>query len=286
MTAEQVVLMLLQVVLFTSVLTLGFKTTLSEPFFLISRPRLFIRTFLAMYVVVPVATALILTLMPLPVGVKIGVILLAISPVAVGSPHNMLALGATPAYVYFLLISMSLIAVVVVPISLAILTALPLAHDASVPQFEVVKIIAQTVLLPLIIGAIIRRLAPRWAECLSQPINAISGKVLLAALLALLVLNLGGIAEVGVFSFIVLFVLTVVSLAAGHLLGGPAFGDRVALAMASAQRQMAIATLIAAINFPGAVTIDVIVIYLLITMLVTIPYTKWCKKQLVAQVKT
>jgi bile acid:Na+ symporter, BASS family len=239
MIAEQVVLMLLQVVLFTSVLTLGFKTTLSEPFFLISRPRLFIRTFLAMYVVVPVVTALILTLTPLPVGVKIGVILLAISPVAVGSPHNMLALGATPAYVYSLLISMSLIAIVVVPISLTILTAVPLAHDASVPP-----------------------------------------------LLALLVLNLGGIAEVGVFSFIVLFVLTVVSLAPGHSLGGPAFGDRVALAMASAQRQMAIATLIAAINFPGAVTIDVIVIYLLITMLVTIPYTKWCKKQLVAQVKT
>lgn len=286
MTAEQAILMLLQIVLFTSVLTLGFKATLSEPFFLICRRSLFIRTFLAMYVAVPVVTAAILTLVSLPVGVKTGVILLAISPIAVGSPHNMLALGANSAYVYSLLISMSLIAVVMVPISLAILTALPLAHDASVPPFEVVKIIAQTVLLPLIVGAIIRRLAPRWAERLSQPINAISGKVLLAALLALLVLNLGGIAEAGVLSFVVLFVLTAVSLAAGHLLGGPAFGDRVALAMASAQRQMAIATLMAAINFPGAVTIDVIVIYLIITMLVTIPYTKWCKKQLVAQAKT
>ena len=54
------------------------------------------------------------------------------------------------------------------------------------------KIIAKTVLLPLIIGAIIRRLAPRWAERLSQPINALSGKVLMAGLLALLALNLGG----------------------------------------------------------------------------------------------
>lgn len=286
MTAEQVVLMLLQVVLFTSVLTMGFKATLSEPFFLISRPRLFIRTFLAMYVVVPVVTAAILALVPLPVDVKIGVILLAISPVVTTLPHKMLALGANPAYVYSLLISMSLVAVIMVPISLAILTALPLTHDASVPPFKVVKIIAQTVLMPLIIGAIIRRLAPRWAERLSQPINAISGKVLLAALLALLFLNLGGIAEAGVLSFIVLLVLTALALAAGHLLGGPAFGDRVALAMASAQRQMAIATLIAAINFPGAVTIDVIVIYLIITILATMLYTKWCKKQLVAQAET
>jgi BASS family bile acid:Na+ symporter len=286
MTAEQVIFMLLHIVVFISVLTLGFKATLSEPFFLIRRPSLFIRTFLAMYVVVPVMTTAIIVLVPLPVGVKTGVILLAISPVAITLPHNMLALGANPAYVYSLLISMSLIAVVMVPISLAILTALPLAHDASVPPFEVVKLIAQIVLMPLIIGAIIRRLAPRWAERLSQPINAISSKVILAALLALLALNLGGIAEAGVLSFIVLLVLTAVALAAGHLLGGPALGDRASLAMASSQRQIAIAMLIAAINFSGEVTIAVIVIYRITIILVTIPYMKWCKQQLVPQAQT
>jgi hypothetical protein len=86
-------------------------------------------------------------------------------------------------------------------------------------------------------------------------------------------------AEVGdVLSFTVLLILTVAALSAGHLLGGPAFGDRVALAMTSAKHQ---AMPIAVINVPGAVTIYVIVIYLIITNLVTIPYTKWCKKQVV-----
>jgi hypothetical protein len=37
-------------------------------------------------------------------------------------------------------------------------------------------------------------------------------------------------------SFTVLLILTVVALSAGHLLGGPAFGDRVALAMTSAKQ--------------------------------------------------
>jgi bile acid:Na+ symporter, BASS family len=286
MTAEQLILMLLQVILFTSVLTLGFKSTLSEPFFLFRHPRLFIRTFIAIYMVVPVLTAVILVLVPLPVDVKTGVILLAISPVATTLPHNMLILGANPPYVYSILISMSLIAVVMIPISLAILTALPLTHDASVPLLEVVKLIAQTVLLPLIIGAIIRRLAPRWTERLSQPINAISGKALVATLLALLALNLGGIIEVSLLSFIVLSFLIASALAAGHFLGGSAVGDRAALAMAAAQRQTAIATLIAAINFPSAVTIDVIVIYLIINILAIKLYMKWCKKQLVAQTKT
>ena len=284
MTAEQLILMLLQVILFTSVLTLGFKSTLSEPFFLFRHPRLFIRTFIAIYIVAPVLTAVILVLVPLPVDVKTGMILLAISPVATTLPHNMLILRANPPYVYSILISMSLMAVVMIPISLAILTAL--THDASVPPFEVVKLIAQTVLLPLIIGAIIRRAAPRWTERFSQPINAISGKALIAALLALLALNLGGIAEAGLLSFIVLLFLTVSALAAGHFLGGSAVGDRAALAMAAAQRQTAIATLIAAINFPSPVTIDVIVIYLIINILTIKLYTKWCKKQLVAQTET
>jgi hypothetical protein len=60
-------------------------------------------------------------------------------------------------------------------------------------------------------------------------------------------------AEAGVLSFTVLLILTVVALSTGHLLGGPAFGGRVALAMKSAKRQVWI-MLIAAINIPGAVT--------------------------------
>jgi bile acid:Na+ symporter, BASS family len=170
-----------------------------------------------------------------------------------------------------------------VPISLAILTALPLALDAIAPPLEVAKTLAQVVVLPLIIGSAFRRLAPRWAERYHQPVNGISGKVLLATLLALLALNLDGFAEAGLLSIIVLFVLSALALAAGHLLGGPALGERAALAIASAQRQMALVTLVAATNFPGAVTIDVIVIYLFITMLTIIPYTKWCKKQLAAK---
>jgi hypothetical protein len=45
--------------------------------------------------------------------------------------------------------------------------------------------------------------------------------------------------------------------------------------------QIGIEMLVAAINVPGAVAIDVIVNYLIIINLATIPYTKSCKKRLV-----
>jgi BASS family bile acid:Na+ symporter len=285
MTPEQIILLLLQATLFISALNLGFGAKRFELSYLFRRPSLFARTFLALYVVVPVVTAVILILFPLPVGVKTAMILLSISPIAIALPFKMVALGANPAYAYSLLIGMSLLSVITVPVSLAILTALPLSHDASVPAFEVVMIIVKTIIIPLILGAIIRRFAPRWSERISKSTNAVIGKATIAALLALLVLNLNGIMEAGLLSFIVILVLAAVSLAAGHLLGGPAFGDRVALALAASSRQMGIATLIAAINFPAAVTIDVIVIYLIVSILVTIPYTKWCKKELAVQTK-
>jgi len=280
MTPEHVILVLLQVTLFTSVLTLGFKATLAEPFFLFRRPHLFIRTFLAIYIVVPIVTISILAVIQLPESMKIGIILLTISPVAVASPHKMLVLGANPPYVYSLLISLSLFAVITVPVSLAILTSLPLANDASISPFQVAKSIAQTVLLPLVIGTIIRRIVPRLADRFAEPINNISSKIMMGSLLVLLILNFDGIIEMGILSLIVLLILTAVALIFGHLLGGPALGDRAALAIAASQRQMAIAAIIAAINFPSAVTIAVIVSYLLITMLATIAYTKWCKKSL------
>jgi BASS family bile acid:Na+ symporter len=285
MEIQQIILAALQIALFASVLTLGFGANKAKPFYLIRRPRLFIRSLLAIYIVVPLVATILLVLVPLPISVKIGMILLTISSVATGSPHTMIRLGANPAYAYSLLMFMSLISIVTVPFSLVILSALPLTHDASVPPLEVVKFIAQSILLPLMVGAIFSRLAPRLTERLSGPINSISGKVLMLGMLSLFALNIGGVVEAGVLSLVVILILTVIALGAGHLLGGPAFGDRAALAIATTQRQMAIATLIAAMNFQNVVIIDAIVIYLIMSTLIVSVYVKWCKRQLVAQTK-
>src|SRR5260370_33686561 len=106
MTVEKIVLIALQVTMFVSVIALGFKATLAEPFFLFRRPGLLLRTFLALYVVVPVVTGVVVAVWPLPIGIKFGLILLAISSVLSPWPHNMLVLGANPDYVFALVVCM------------------------------------------------------------------------------------------------------------------------------------------------------------------------------------
>jgi len=283
MTPEKVIVIALQIALFASVLTVGFKATLADVLYLWRRPALLARSFVAMYVVMPVVTVLILAL-PLSLGLKIGLTLLAISSALTTSGNKMLALGGRPPYVYSLLVTTSLLAVITVPLSLAILTALPLAADASVPPLQVAKVIAMTFLLPLALGAIFGRLSPRVTDRIAGPLNAVAGYVLLASLLGLLALNFSGVwQKTGVLDYLVIAVLTVMALAVGHWLGGPVLGDRTALASATAERHTAVAALIAALNFADRQAMVMIVIYKIVTLLVMIPYTKWCKKRIAAR---
>jgi BASS family bile acid:Na+ symporter len=283
MSAEKVIGLALQLALFASVLALGFKTTLADVLYLWRRPALLARSFVAMYVIVPVVTVLVLAL-PLSLGLKVGLTLLAISSALGVSGIKMLALGGSPPYVYGLLVTTSLLAVITVPLSLAILTALPLAADASVPPLQVAKIVAMTFLLPLVIGAIFGRISPRIADRIAGPLNAAAGYVLLATLLGLLVLNFAAIwQKTGVLEYLVIAVLTIVALGVGHWLGGPDPGNRTALAIASAERNPGIAALIAALNFPDHQAVVMIVMYKIVTLLVMIPYTKWCKQQIAAR---
>jgi BASS family bile acid:Na+ symporter len=283
MSAEKVIVIALQIALFTSVLALGFKATLADVLYLWRRPALLARAFVAMYVVMPVVTVMILAL-PLPLGLKIGLTLLAISSALTTSGTQMLALGGRPPYVYSLLVTTSLLAVITVPLSLAILTALPLAADASVPPVQVAKVIAKTFLVPLALGAIFGRLWPRIADRIAGPLNAAAGYVLLGTLLGLLVLNSSGVwQKTGVLDYLVIALLTIVALAVGHWLGGPDPGDRTTLAIATAERHTSVAALIAALNFPNRQAMVMIVIYKIVTLLVMIPYTKWCKQQIASR---
>ena len=104
MTIEQVILMLLQVVLFKSASDTRFQSdTVMRPFFLFRHPRIFIQNVsMQCYSCGACCDCSNLTLVPLPVGVKTGVILLAISPVAITAPHNMLALRGKPGLCLFL----------------------------------------------------------------------------------------------------------------------------------------------------------------------------------------
>jgi BASS family bile acid:Na+ symporter len=82
--------------------------------------------------------------------------------------------------------------------------------------------------------------------------------------------------------------LSVVAVAVGHWLGGPDLGERSTLAMDTASRHPGLALAIAAANFPEQrrLVAAAIVLYLIVSTLVLLPYDAWCKRRLARALET
>jgi predicted Na+-dependent transporter len=137
-----------------------------------------------------------------------------------------------------------------------------------------------SVLLPLAAGMVFRAVLPTLADRIEVPVSIVGGILLRLAALALLVTNLPAIwALIGDGTIIAVAIFVVAGLAAGHLLGGPDADGRTVLALATASRHPAIALAIDSANLSGEPFGATIVLYLLVSALVGLPYTIWQRKR-------
>jgi hypothetical protein len=110
--------------------------------------------------------------------------------------------------------------------------------------------------------------------------------LLLLVLIVLLVVTLDDVLTAGVAAYLAIALLSLASLACGHLLGGPEPGTRTALAYATATRNAGLALLLVTLNFPnldyvkGGI-INTLITYAIVAAIVAIPYTVWRKRSLV-----
>jgi len=81
----------------------------------------------------PLIAVLLVSLMTLPPGRNLGLLLVAISAGAPLLPRTMLKLGCNPPYDYSLLVSTSLAAVLTIPSSLAVLNPILSANARELP---------------------------------------------------------------------------------------------------------------------------------------------------------
>jgi len=176
-------------------------------------------------------------------------------------------------YVFSLVVTSSLLAVVAVPAWLEILGTL-FGREAELDPGAVALVIAKSFLAPLVLGMLLRWPLSSVAERLSQWLLGAAGATLTAAGLALLVLHGGALVAVGVVPLLALAATTLVALAIGHALGGPDPDDRTALAVSCATRHVGIAML-AASTVPGPRVAVLVLAYVLASAVVSIPYLRW-----------
>src|SRR5271156_6851471 len=265
-------LILLKVAVAIIILAIGMDSTLRDATYLWHRPGLLLRSVLAMYMLVPLAALALVKVLTLAPGVEIGLLVLAVSAGAPLLPRKLMKIG-DGAYIFSLVVTSSLLAILLVPAWLAVLGAL-FDYPVSLRPDRAALVLAKSFLLPLALGMLVRRLFPAIAERVGSRLMAIAGLLLTACALAFLVLHWDVLLVAKWSGVLALAGLIAIALAIGHLLGGPAEGDRTALAIACATRHLGIAVLVAT-SLPGPRTAVIVAVYITVSVAISLPYMRW-----------
>ena len=235
---------------------------------------------LANYVAVPAAAVTLILLVDADPLVAAGILILAVCPGApYGPPLTALARGTTATSVGLMVI-LAGSSVVLAPLLLSVL--LPLTTGGANLHVDPLRMLAAIMviqLLPLCCGLAVSHWRPALAERWRSPMIAIS-KILNAATLALILISqfpqLLDVVRPG--GIIGMLILLGVSLGAGWIAGGPGSGDRKAVALTTAIRNVGLGLVITAGAFAGTPAATAVLVYGLVQLLGSFLLALWWRR--------
>lgn len=248
--------------------------------YVLRRPVLLIKAILAVNIIPLIAAFVIVTIAPgLSNFSKIGILLMAISPVPPLVPGKALKSGARPEYVYGLQLAMGVIALVAVPV-LGGLVANHYDAKAAFPLSIVIKNLVMGLLVPMLIGiALGRWLAPEFSRRAAPMVGKVGLLLVVLAFLPILIqLWPKVMALAGDGTVVAMAAVAIIAMLGGHFLGGEVKSDSYALAFASATRHPGIAMALVGANHANPDIVAAILLFLLIALIVTIPYQLLIKR--------
>ena len=273
MTAQQAVVLALQLSIVLTVFGFGLQTTAHDLQYFVRRPALLARSLLAMFVIMPIVAVILVRAFELRPSFEIALLALSISPVPPLLPGKEGKAGGRAAYGLALMAAVSILAIVVVPLLIQLLGRY-FDRQLQMPPAAIAKVVVVMTILPLITGVMVRALLPAVAARLEKPTRLVSTVLLLAGAVALVIAAMPVILsmmDTGILLALTVFV--VVGLGVGHWLGGPEPEEASVLALSTASRHPAIALAVAKINYPDEPHLGAtILLYLLVLTVLSVPY--------------
>src|SRR4029453_15917159 len=219
--------------LFTVLFSIGVATDVRDLRWALSQPALVARSLFSVLVLVPIVGVLMAWSLDISREAQLGIALMAIAPGAPIALRRSIGAGGHHSFAATLQLLVAALAIVSMPLSAIAVNALFGTHgevSAAVVARQV--LIAQ--LIPLGRGLAARRVAPAFAARIEPAVRQLGGVMLFAFLVVVLasicrlVLGVEFLLTAGV------IVITVLALAIGQTLGGPASETRTAVAISSA----------------------------------------------------
>ena len=250
-----------------SMLGAGLRLTVREILQPLRNARLVALALVANFVLVPLLAYLILLAIPLDRPLKVGLILLSTAGGAPFLPVLARFAKGNVAFSVGLMIVLMVVTVVYMPVVLPLL--LP---GVEVSPWEIARNLILLMLLPLGIGLLFRARSEAVAEILRKIADNATNYSLVLVLALILTLHFNGIISViGSGAILAGAIFMVGAFLLGYLLGGPGSDTKRVLGLATGQRNIAAAMLVASRNFSEPMVIVMLLIVTLLGLFIQIP---------------
>ena len=260
------------------VIALGLRSTPADATYVLSRPRLLVRSLVAMNVIMPLIAVLLVNSFNLKTPVEVALVALAISPLPPFLPAKRLNL-TSHSYIYGIVVAAAVCSIALVPFTVWLLSLY--YHSQRIAIVKVLLVVAVTVLVPLAIGLFIHRTWPARADHLAALLTKIGMGLVILALVPVLVMEWPTLRSlVGDGTLAAAAVLSGIGLFVGHMLAGSDPEKQTVLALATASRHPGVAVVAgisASVQAPRLVTAAVLLAFL-VSMLVSAPYVNWRRR--------
>jgi BASS family bile acid:Na+ symporter len=278
--------LLISLVLFFIMVSLGLNLPSLQFGLLKRRPALLIRVLLATCVAMPLA-ALLLLQSPLGDGlspaIKTAVMLMAICPSAPMITLKSRQLANNPELATRLQFWSACAAIISVPIWVGQLPTEAGESIWSVSNQDVAFQIFTVQLIPLLLGVSLRRWRSEWAERWNSLVQKIATALLLALLVLILIVAIPQVAPMLIGNLrgaLVMLILTWIALALGFVIASEDTVERSTVPLVLSMRNPGLALLIIQQMAPQAIDLKAAVVgYVVITAVGSAPFMKWRKKE-------
>ena len=251
--------------------SIGLGMTFQQVTVLWRKPGKLAKSLLAAVVLAPFVSYIVLyvagLIITVPEEVFVGVMLLSAASGSALAPKLAEKVGADIGEATSLMVTLAIMTIVSAPVVVAV----TMPPELTLSGADVAVTIFKSVLLPLIMGLAIRTWWVRLADIITEPLTKISNSLLNVVIILIIVKDLDVILSFGLGTMVMILVMAAIYVLMGHLLGGPALPDRITLGVSTAQRNGAIAMMVAAQAMPeavpaivgaGVVVLVVLVLYL------------------------
>jgi len=254
----------------TSMLAMSLSLSAQQMTQPLKNVRLVVIALLANFVLVPLLAYAIIKLIPIEQSLQIGVILLGTAAGAPFIPKLVQGAKGNVAYAVGLMFLIMVVTIFYLPIVLPLL--LP---GVEVNAWDIAQSLIVTMLIPLLLGMLIKSHSPDVADHWAPVMQKISGLSIMILLVVGLGLNISNILSfIGTLGIGAIVLLIVGSLVIGMLLGGRDPGVRTAMGLSTANRNGAAALLVATQSFSGTNTLPFVLVGVVLMLLILLPFAK------------